>query len=241
MILSIEGDFGTGKTELALTAPGPIAFFKLDLNADFTLAQWATRKKIYKTEIAIPKPDDPNAQDLAVAAWKQFQSDYARALASSDIRTVVWDTATEVWELCRLAVFGKLSNVPPHFYIQANNGFRSLIKAAYDSNTNLVMVHRLKDQWENYQAQDGREKAKKTGRKERAGFGDLGFACQVMVQTYFDNEDKDSPFCLKVLKCTQNPLLTGRIYGEIPGMRMNVFPVLAADVFPGTDFEKDWV
>ena len=239
MILSIEGDYGTGKTDLALTAPGPIAFFKMDLNSEFTIARFAKNKKIYKTEYAIPRVDDPKAQDLAESAWRVFNNDYSKAIQSPLIRTVVWDTATELWELVRLASFGRLTNIMPHHYVAVNNAFRALIKAAFDSDTNLVMVHRLKDEWMNYTAADGKEKGKRTGKKERAGFGDVGFACQVMVQTTFDPDNAESPFQMKVLKCTQNPLITHRIYGQAGDMRMNSFSVLATDVFPGTSLD-DW-
>jgi len=238
MIVSIEGDWGTGKTDLALTAPGPIAFFKFDLNAADTLAKWANQKAIYKREYDIPDSNDPKAQDKAEVVMRTFVADYAASLGSSQIRTVIWDTATEIWEQTRLAAFGRLSNVMPHHYVQVNNGFRSLIRAAYDSDTNLVMVHRLKDEWVNYTDSQGKEKGKRTGRKERAGFGDLGFACQVMVQTFFNPENVDSPFQVKVLKCTQNPIITHRVYGQIADMRMNSFPVLATDVFPGSELEE---
>lgn len=240
MVLSIEGDWGTGKTDLALTAPGPIAFFKFDLNSDVTLAKYADKKRIYKCEYEVPDPNVPNAQQLAESIARQFCADYSTVINNPEIRSVVWDTATEIWELIRLAAFGKLTNVMPHHYVQVNNGFRGLIRAAFDSNTNLVMIHRLKDEWVNYTSSDGKEKSKRSGRKERAGFSDVGFACQVMVQTFFNQEEEDSPFQMKVLKCTQNPQITGQVYGQIADMRMNSFPILAMDVFPGTDAEKDW-
>lgn len=241
MVMSIEGDWGTGKTDLALTAPGPIAFFKFDLNTEFTLKRHVKlHKKIYQVEYDIPDANAPNAQVLAEKLMETFVRDYQIAIRNPEIRTVVWDTATEIWEQVRLAAFGKLTNVMPHHYVQVNNGFRSLIKMAFDSDTNLIMIHRLKDEWQNYTDDKGKEKGKKTGRKERAGFSDIGFACQVMVQTFFTPDNTDSPFQMKVLKCTQNPIITHQIYSQVGDMRMNSFPYLAADVFPGTDVDKDW-
>lgn len=229
MIMSIEGDWGTGKTDLALTAPGPIAFFKFDLNADFTLSQWANKKVIYKREYEVIDPQNPKAQELAEGTMRTFFADYAASIRSPKIRTVIWDTASEIWEQIRLASFGKLTNILPHHYVQVNNSFRGLMRAAFDSDTNLIMIHRLKDEWLD---------SKRTGRKERAGFGDLGFACQVMVQTFFDSENESSPFRIKVLKCTQNPIITNRVYGQIAGLRTNAFPFLASDVFPGSQLEE---
>jgi hypothetical protein len=240
MVMSIEGDWGTGKTDLALTAPGPIAFFKFDLNTEFTLKQFATKKKIYQLDYDIPDSNDPKAQLLAEQVMTTFRKDYDHAVRSTEIRTIVWDTATEIWEQTRLEAFGKLTNVMPHHYVAVNNGFRRLIRAAFDSDTNLIMIHRLKDEWQNYtDAKTGTEKGRRTGKKERAGFSDIGFACQVIVQTYFNPEDTDSPFQAKVLKCTQNPLITHRVYSQIGPLRTNAFPYLAADVFPGSNVE-DW-
>jgi hypothetical protein len=138
-----------------------------------------------------------------------------------------------------LAAFGKLTNVMPHHYVQVNNNFRGLIKRAYDSDTNLIMVHRLKSEWVNIPDGKGGEKGKKTGKLERAGFTDIGFATQMMLQTLFDQDDEEgSPFRVKVLKCTQQPMLTGKIYGLEAGMRMNQFAVLAHDVFPDSDLNE---
>jgi len=240
MIMSIEGDWGTGKTDLALTAPGPIAFFKFDLNTEVTLARYAKAKKIYRREYDVVDPSDKNAQRKAEEIMTAFALDYKAVLASKDIRTVVWDTATEIWEQIRLAAFGKLTQIQPHHYVQVNNGFRGMIREAFDSDTNLIMIHRMKDEWVNIpdpKSSTG-ERGKKTGRKERAGFSDLGFAVQVMVQTYFDPENVESPFQMKVLKCTQNPIITHRVYGQVGDFRTNSFPILAADVFPGTTFQE---
>src|SRR5262245_17978680 len=81
LIISVEGDWGTGKTDFALTAPGPIAFFNFDLNTEWTLGQYAKKKQIYKSNISIPDKDDRDAQTLAETAWKRFKNDYMKAVA----------------------------------------------------------------------------------------------------------------------------------------------------------------
>lgn len=238
LIMSVEGDWGTGKTDFALTAPGPIAFFKIDPNSDVTVAKYANKKRILKNEIVVPSSDQPDAQAKAEAVWRKFRADYDWAL-NHDIRSIIWDTASEIWELCRLAAFGKLTNVMPHHYVAVNNDFRRLIKDAFDSDTNLIMIHKVKDEWVNYTDTQGKEKGKRTGKKERAGFSDIGFACQVMVQTTFDRDREESPFQAQVLKCTQNPMITGTVYGQMGDMRGNSFPVIATDVFPDSSID-DW-
>lgn len=233
LIMSVEGDGGSGKTDLALTAPPPIAFFKFDLNSEWTLAKYC-EKEIYQVKYDIPDPFSREGQAQAEKVLETFMQDYHAALRS--FRSIVWDTATEVWETVRLAHFGKIANVSPQHYVQVNNIFRRLIRAAVDSDSNLILVHRTKDEWASVPDGKGGNKNQKTGNKERAGFGDIAFACQVMVRTILDD---DNAFWMTVTKCTQNPQITHQTYGLIGEMRMNSFPFLAADVFPGTKLE-DW-
>lgn len=236
LIMSIEGDWGTGKTDLALTAPGPIAFFKFDLNSDVTLAKWSDKKEIYRVDYQIPDPYAKDGQAQAEQLMRSFAEDYHAALAGGAFRSIIWDTASEVWEALRLSHFGKISNVSPQHYVQVNNAFRRMLRGAFESDLNLILIHRLKDQWESVPDNKGGKKNEKTGHKERAGFSDIGFACQVMLRTTFD---KDNLFQATVLKCTQNPKITWRTYSEIGGMRTNSFPFVALDVFPGTKLD-DW-
>jgi hypothetical protein len=230
LIMSVEGLFGSGKTDFALTAPGAIAFFQFDLNAADTIARYAQKKSIYVRSYDIPDPASKDVQEEAKKIRLSFKRDYQDAIASyPKIRSIVWDTATELWELLRLAEFGKLTQIPPVFYTNINNEMRRIIRTATESDTNLIMVHRLKDEWI---GQKGNRE--NTGRKVRAGYGEVDSDCAVMIQTIF----KERQFSLEVLKCTQNPAITGTPYTEEAGMRTNSFPHLAKDVYPDSRLEE---
>lgn len=228
LVMSVEGLTGTGKTEFALTAPGPIAFFKFDLNCDSTLAKWAGQKEIYEIACRVPDPDIGKAdvQKEAEAIVKQFTADYVVALANRAIRTVVWDTTSELYEVMSLATFGKISGNNKYSYGALYRAFHRLVDAATESDTNLVMIHHLKDEYVNDQ---------RTGKKRRDGYKKVDEACQLMVRTEFTGNQ----FSLEVLKCTQNMALQGQIYKQAGELRMNSFPVLATDVFNGSSLE-DW-
>ena len=71
-------------------------------------------------------------------------SSYQWALAEPAVRTISVDTATELWELLRMARFGKLTQVMPYQYGPVNAEFRSLIRMAYASDKNLILLHKMR-------------------------------------------------------------------------------------------------
>ena len=145
LILNIEGMPGKGKSSLALSAPDPIVLFDFDTGLEGVLEQFLADGK----RIIVPKEslrhEDSDQQKVWENMWKTFQDSYIRALDSpiKDVRTIVIDTATEAWELKRLVAFGKLSQVQSHHYGPVNADFRRLIKRAYNSDKNLILIHKL--------------------------------------------------------------------------------------------------
>jgi len=231
IIGSIEGRGGSGKSHLACTAPGPIAFMDLDFNSEPVRKKALVNgKEIWYAKYVIPsgarrQKDDgglnPAFARAAVAAWNNFQADYFQAL--EEARTVVIDTATEAWELCRLAHFlpewGRIEKIKAHHYTPLNSSFRNLLRAGYESDANVLLLHKVKKEWKG----EGW-----SGKWERAGFGDIEFVSQVNLRT---SVDKYGEFRVEILKCTQNPLLVGDVV-EKP---MNTIPWLATMVFEDSD------
>jgi len=238
LVSSIEGQTSTGRSHLACTAPGPIAFIDMDYNSDPVRAKFkAQGKQIYYAKHMIPgkvrhmKPTGKMGQfkgtyvKAAVDTWAAVTEDYYWALEHA--RTVVVDTATELWELCRLAhllpEWGRIEHIKSHHYTPLNTDFRNLLRAGYESDANVILTHKVKkeykgDSW--------------SGKYERAGFGDIDFVCQVNMLTMVD---KYGDFTVKILKCTQNPSLVGEVL-EYP---MNTIPMIGQMVFPNSK-GGDW-
>ena len=230
LVVQVEGHEKTGKTHFALTAPGPIAYFGLDLGDEGVIEKFlAEGKEIITPDDGIRVPttvemhiDGPRLD--ASSAWEQFKKAYIAACKSPQVRTIVWDTATEVWELIRLARFGKLAQVMPVQYGPVNGEMRGLIRAAYDSNKNFVMLHKMKAEYVN---------DKRTGKYERAGFGDTGYVVQINLRTFHDPDA--SEFGVEVLNARQDMTLCGQIYtGDLC-----TFPMIATLIVEGTSPE-DW-
>jgi hypothetical protein len=221
LILSIEALEGAGKTRFTLTAPAPIAFINFDYGLEGVIEGYQSAKAIY---VATVKLNFAGGRDQIIAAAEaelsKVETNYQTALKQA--RTIVIDTGSELWELLRLAAFGKLDKVMPHQYAEVNQQMTRLIKLAYDSEANLLVTHRLKEQWIN---------DKRTGLYEFAGMKDIPFLVQAHARMWVDQDG----YHLKVGKCRQNATVVGlELLNE-----MITFPTLAQFVFPDSNLE-DW-
>ena len=234
LIVCVQGLEKKGKTHFALTAPDPIAFMSLDIGTEGVIDKFINgehgAKEIYLSEYrnfvvrnGKGEIDENRTTDGAIKEWARFTSDYDAAL-NMGVRTIIIDTASEMWELLRLSAFGKLAQVPSHLYGPVNGTMREFVRKAYDHDVNLFLLHKVKKQ---YVGRDW------SGNYERAGFGDMGFLAQIVVEcgrNPLDKRGNGGEFTLKVLDCRQNAELVGE---EYEGEMVN-FPMLACDVMPGT-------
>jgi hypothetical protein len=210
MIVSVCGLEKQGKTHFALTAPGPIAYFNADIGMEGVVGKFISAKQVLVKEVFVPTD-----KDKAMVVVDGFRAAYKAVLASRKIRSIVWDTATELWELLRVARFGKLTQVMPLMYGPVNAEYRGWLRDAYDSDKNLILLHKMKPVYVN---------DKRTAEYDRSGFSDTGFLVQVNAQVYRDSPDDGGTFNLFIKDCRQNPDLAGQVLsGEMCG-----FPWLAA-------------
>ena len=223
ILVGVEALEKEGKTHFALTAPGPLAVFDFDTGMEGVVHKFAGKKKIYVSDYRRLGNVMTNTPENWVLLWEKFKREYIAAMDAPEIRTVVLDTATEVWELLRMARFGKLTQVMPYHYGPVNAEYRELIRKAYASGKNLILLHKMKDEYVN---------DKRTGQLKRSGFSDTGFLVQVNVRLW---RDEDNNFHLYVKDCRQNPDANGM---DLMNDMAN-FPTLATIVFPGTE-EGDW-
>lgn len=230
IIMSVQGLEKQGKTHLALSAPGPIAYFNSDIGMEGVVGKFLTHKQIHVFDV-----DTPSDSTKATAEWDRVVKAYRAVLASpiSQVRSVVFDTETELWELIRLARFGKLTQVMPHNYGPVNAEYRRLIREAYDSDKNLILLRKMKPLYIN---------DKRTKDYEASGFGDMKFLSQVNVQVYRDDPWTDEngvlvpgEFHVYVKDCRQNENLQGT---DLAGP-LATFQFLASMIVAGTGPE-DW-
>jgi len=232
LILAVDGAPGSGKTRLALTAPGPIGFLNLDVGLDGVIQQFQDDKDIYfpgdGTPYILPDflPGEVSEQRMGQQAkplWEQFCKDFVQTCKT--MRTGVVDTASEAYELSRLSHFGKLEQVKARYYGAVNQEWRTLMRnATHGSTANIIMLHHVKDEYLN----DAR-----TGNKIRSGWGGMEGAAFVSVR--LAGPPQQSEFTCTITKCRQNASLVGM---TLEGDDIT-FPMLGQAVFPDTEAE-DW-
>ncbi len=226
LILRVGGREKQGKTHFSLTAPAPIAFFDMDRGTEGVVDKFASDKEIY----SVCYRSLPSAtQDQHEAKWEKFKKDYYTALESPSIRSIVWDTDDEAWEMIRIARFGRLEKVPPMKYGPVNKEFRTMIDHAFDHDKNLILLSKMKKQ---YKEDKKTGMANWTGEWELGGFNSLPYLVQSNLRVF---RSPDKEFCMEVANCRQN----GEIMGEVLEGEMCSFPMLALYVLPDTALE-DW-
>ena len=230
MIASVKGEERHGKTEFGLTAPGPIAAFPIDNNTPEMIQKRMVGKKIRIPDVNLmySLTDDP---DVWKASWEAYKEHYTEAVDDKEIRTIMTDTATEMYNLSRLALLGKLKEVPSRFYDDVNAEWKALLGMAYASDKNFIFVHQLKDV---YKGKD------RTGERTAAGWGQMGYKVQLDLLCWRDLEYRDEEtgsqgFGISIINCTQNETLAGTFLQEPE----NNWVELGKLVYPGTT-DEDW-
>lgn len=237
LILTVDGPDKSGKTHFAYTAPGHILAQNIDFGDEGVLQKHQSRmpdglNRILPSDYNRLLPDGFDRRDLnKLKDWYRtnvvdpFIKDYKAALKAG-ARTIVWDTATEFWEILRLSHFGKTDKIPAQMYTAVNSEWQELVRLANDSDTNLVMLHQVKDEWESYVDGQGNEKRRTTGRQVRSGNEKIGYLVQAQLVTRYVPAKKDkrgevregdeARFEVEVTKCRHNPDLVGMVFtGEM--------------------------
>lgn len=226
LIMSISGHEKHGKTHFAMTAPGTIAYFNLDMGDEGVVHKFCNDKAILNYDIEVPKS---GLKDNAIKIWDDFNKAYDIAL--KDARTVIIDTATELWELLRVARFGQLTQVMPYQYGPVNTEFRSVIRRAFKAvGTNVILLHKVKPVYIN---------DKRTKDYERSGFSDTGFLVQVNATMCRLDPDPDESrenveFSITIDDCRHNTAIMGKTFTGA----MATFPMIAQLAIVGTKAEN---
>lgn len=224
--ISVEGREKKGKTHFSLTAPGPIVFFDFDEGLDRVQPEVKFPDldlRVVKVPMFSRDGHPDKVADEALKVWDWLKSQHVKALDAA--RTVVYDSFTEVWELVRLARFGKLQQVQWFHFGPVNREFHDFIREYHRHDANLILLHKVMAEKD--------ENGSKTGGSERKGFTHIGFD----VDDYFSvDRDVDGSFYVRVLESGHNSAITGKIFKE----PSNTFTDIAMAMFPQS-LPTDWL
>jgi hypothetical protein len=236
----------TGKTHWALHGPQPVMVLATDTGTEEVARKCqAEGREVYVKQIDPPiVPADASVKERAKLyepVWASAKEAFYSAIEDRGVRTLVVDTFTELWEICRLCRFGKLAQVLPTDYGPVNAEFRELIQHTKKRDDLVViLLHKNKKEYMSKTTAKGTMDSW-TGKWERAGFGDTSFLADINAVNYYyrrELEDGtwDKGFGLRVLNSRQEMM-------DLEGMElegpMNTFQMLATLAFPGTT-EEEW-
>ncbi len=195
-------------THFSLTGPGPIIYFNVDIGTEGVVEKFQLQgKQILMYDVRVPKEA---SKDVWSQMWTDFKVRVRKAYAIR-VGTVVWDTATEVYELARLSHFGRLTEVKPSDYAVVNNEWREVLRIAYDSPMNTIFIHKVKAMWKMVASSSGRSSLTKTDDFEVSGFSEIDYLVQTNLSMNCVYTDKGPEFSCFVKDCRQNPNVAGTL------------------------------
>jgi len=192
VFMEICGDTGTGRTTLALTAPGPIAILHFGEKIEGIANQFVTAGKDIRELTFSPfyPPGISEAEIVKMAAetWKEFEAAWYDAFHWA--RTIIMDTHTDGWEAVRLAFFGDVK--PDGGRMETNWGpvnarwgglFKMVRSPKVESN--VIIIGATEDEYkETVNPKTGLPgQGKKTGVTVRKGQKYIPRICDVSIRT----------------------------------------------------------
>lgn len=203
--MEIYGPTDTGRSTLALTAPGPIAYFHAHEKIAGLFEKFTRTGKMIRHHkfggVFRGSPDDIQAQ--AMVSVDRFEK--ALTDAYSWARSIVIDTHTELWEIYQLARLGTMvrndrnekdNKMGQLVYTEINNRWLSMLKEFRvqqpTSNkpflTNLIIIGQTKDE---YKKNKITGKTESTGLAVSAGQKKVPFFCDVRVRTDYKKRENE--------------------------------------------------
>ena len=267
IVLGIMGGEGSGKSDVAFTAPQPILAIGCDPNVEDIAC------KVFDADtcddldpgqcrlVMLPYPavgfetDEDAIAREATEAWDVMTDALAEVIrkrAKVQPRTVVLDSGTLIDKLNVLAEFGRTDKISPQVRRikmgNLNARFMGLFRGLEQAGCHVIVTHQCRPKWETQEVRgrNGIEEkdVQVPGEFERVGFKQMGYILNTEILTLFDpaREGKlAGKFGMRVLRSMARPAVVGREYwGKTEeGVRQAGFPYLATLLYPHTTL-KDW-
>jgi len=213
-----------GKTHFAFTAPNAIAYIGLDVGDEGVIQKFQKVKTIYKADARFDLKKGKDLKERASAAWEYITDRYYEAFEDPAVRTIICDTGGEMWEIIRLAAFGKLTQVMPMQYAPVNAEWDAMVRYGLLHDKNVIFLHKVKEKYKGKEA---------TGEFERKGNSGMGYLVQVEAELWKDmSQPIPERYKCTIRTCRHKPELEDMV--TLEGEDCN-FPTLAAVVLYGPD------
>lgn len=192
--VAIIGPESSGKTTLALTLPGPLAFLHHAEKIKGVIEPFVVQGKLIRKHDFhfMPTKGDPEeaVAQKARVVWAKAAAAYNDAWDWA--KGIIVDTETDMWKDRRYARFGTLTPKGDlrDLYNVVNTDWRQMFKLRYrgqatDHGVNLVTIHQCSDEYKDVVIQAGPKKGQKnserTGQQKREGNKEVGYWADVVL------------------------------------------------------------
>lgn len=222
----IFGPTDSGRTHLALTAPGPIAYLHSYEKVDGQI-QEARKSKIVKVHKfgGILRGNRDQVQQLAEIEVQKFE--YFLSEAYKWARSIIIDTESKLWEIYQLAKLGSLSRAQRSeednkkgqlIYTEINARWTSMLteyrvrldNPLQNRQTNLILICKTTDEYKKVLSSTGKSTSVATGKEVRKSQKETGYFADVILRTYCkDDKKKGKEFSAIIEKPWMNNLVRG--------------------------------
>jgi hypothetical protein len=155
--LVIEGPESSGKDTLAFKGPGPYAIYAIDAGAQRAIRRARSEgKEVHVHEIPfdvprfVPKQEKAFWEERAAKVKKEIFEPYVErwnAAIESDVRTMIQDTATDIYEMHQAAEFGKLQQNSQLAYGPIKAEYMSMVRRAKRAGKLVVLILHVAEEY----------------------------------------------------------------------------------------------
>lgn len=252
LMIGSDGEANTGKSEFAMSAPGPGLFVCLDRGFDAMLDNPRppeARGKEWGFKVVTAPLASTTDQNTYAEYWKSFRTTFYSGLDNPEARTVVLDGDSDSWELQRLGSFGKLTQIPSIMYTNVNAERRAFIARAYDSGKIIIATNKVKPEYVDDFNIDGSAKLdnagkqlrKRSGEMERQGFNDHEYLWAIQIRHLYKaasfnkitKREVPQQWGIRIMMCKADRSLEGsELWGpdcNFAGLVQTVYPHIALE------------
>jgi hypothetical protein len=248
IIARLVGEIGSGKTDFALDAPGPIIVHTFDQGLEGVVEQYADEKEIYVKSYDLGQVGAEVTHELAVQVRDEFMANFEQDIVDHVARTMIIDRESDLWNMHVFAETGtddRFAAAPAKDWPKIKAKERRLIAMAKASNVNLLLTQGMRNAWvKKINPKTGNETSVPDGSRIPDGMDEVG--ADVHIDLYFTREDFDNEASKFQMRCgkSRGPgsrLVQGQTFELVKdGPTKFGFKEFAQLVFPGTT-EADWV
>lgn len=240
VVIEITGLPGTGKTDLALRAPGPVIHFGFDYHgakrpAGRLTSQYAEKMKDVYLRTYSMKPRDRKVGDDAEASVEMreqvilpFLEDYEMAIKGG-VRSIVIDTLDLMKQSQVISKWGKLEANSQLGYQEINAETARLIHMAREKELVLLLVTRMKEEYKETTRADGKKTSQATGKFVKSSNVATTHAVDAWIETLVEGAD----FKVKIVDAKTNKSANGTILvnPEFHDIAMQIKPDVDPDAW----------